>query len=143
VVDNAGGHLMQHGRVDLAIVGADRVTARGDVCNKIGTYLKALAAHDNGVPFYAAVPSPTIDWSLDDPGAIPIEDRDGAEVRCVHGLDAAGRPSTVALATPATPVANPGFDVTPARLVTGIITERGVAAPAALRGLFDRAREAA
>jgi methylthioribose-1-phosphate isomerase len=143
VVDNAGGHLMQHGRVDLAIVGADRVTARGDVCNKIGTYLKALAAHDNGVPFYAAVPSPTIDWSLDDPGAIPIEDRDGAEVRCVHGLDAAGRPSAVALATPATPVANPAFDVTPARLVTGIITERGVAAPAALRGLFDRARQAA
>jgi len=143
VVDNAGGHLMQHGQVDLAIVGADRVTARGDVCNKIGTYLKALAAHDNGVPFYAAVPSPTIDWSVDEAMRIPIEDRDGDEVRVVHGRDADGRPAAVRIAVQATPVLNPAFDVTPARLVTGIITERGIAAPAALRRLFERGPAAA
>jgi methylthioribose-1-phosphate isomerase len=127
VADNAGGHLMQHGLVDLAIVGADRVTRRGDVCNKIGTYLKALAAHDNGVPFYAAVPTPTIDWAIDDAIAeIPIEERDGDEVRVVRGLDGSGRPAAVAIARASTNVANPAFDVTPARFVTGIITEKGV-----------------
>jgi methylthioribose-1-phosphate isomerase len=129
--------------VELAIVGADRVTARGDVCNKIGTYLKALAAHDNGVPFYAAVPSPTIDWTVADSMAIPIEDRAGNEVREVQGLNAAGRPARVRIAAAAVPVANPAFDVTPARLVTGIITERGVAAPADLGRLFDVPRAAA
>ncbi len=137
IVDNAGGHLMQHGQVDLAIVGADRVTARGDVCNKIGTYLKALAAHDNGVPFYVAVPSPTIDWTIDDGAAIPIEDRAGDEVRIVTGRDDAGAPTRVRIAGDETRVANPAFDVTPARLVTGIITEHGVAAPAQLRALFN------
>jgi methylthioribose-1-phosphate isomerase len=137
VADNAGGHLMQRGEVDLVIVGADRVSARGDVCNKIGTYLKALAAHDNGVPFYAAVPSPTIDWALRDALAeIPIEDRSGDELRRVSGLDGAGRPAEVTIAPASARVANPAFDVTPARLVTGIITERGVAAPGALAALF-------
>jgi methylthioribose-1-phosphate isomerase len=137
IADNAGGHLMQHGQVDLVIVGADRVTARGDVCNKIGTYLKALAAHDNGVPFYAAVPSPTIDWAVRDALAeIPIEDRSGDELRRVSGLDARGEPAEVQIAPTATAVANPAFDVTPARLVTGILTERGVAAPGALAQLF-------
>ena len=137
IVDNAGGHLMQHGRVDLVLVGADRVTRHGDVCNKIGTYLKALAAHDNGVPFYAAVPSPTIDWQLDDALAIPIEERDGSEVRRVAGRDAAA-----CLVEDTTAVANPGFDVTPARLVTGIITERGVAAPGDLAAHFPEPRAA-
>ena len=137
VVDNAGGHLMQRDQVDLVIVGADRVTAQGDVCNKIGTYLKALAAHDNGVPFYAAVPSPTIDWTEANAFAIPIEDRSGDEVRVVGGRDDAGRPARVWIAAADLPVANPAFDVTPARLVTGIITERGIAAPAALRSLFE------
>jgi methylthioribose-1-phosphate isomerase len=127
VADNAGGHLMQHGRVDLVLVGADRVTRRGDVCNKIGTYLKALAARDNGVPFYAAVPSPTIDWTIEDGvEEIAIEERDSDEVRLVRGLDAQGRPAQVAIAAPGTPVANPAFDVTPHDLVTGIITERGI-----------------
>jgi methylthioribose-1-phosphate isomerase len=127
VADNAGGHLMQHGLVDLALVGADRVTRRGDVCNKIGTYLKALAAHDNGVPFYAAVPTPTIDWAIDDAIAgIPIEERNGDEVRIVRGLDGAGRPASLALVGAKTKVANPAFDVTPAKYVTGIITEKGV-----------------
>jgi methylthioribose-1-phosphate isomerase len=143
VADNAGGHLMQHGRVDLVIVGADRVTAQGDVCNKIGTYLKALAAHDNGVPFYAAVPSPTIDWGVPDAMTIPIEDRAGDELRVVHGLDSTGNPAAVRIAAARTPVANPAFDVTPARLVTGIVTERGIAAPADLRRLFDAPRVAA
>jgi methylthioribose-1-phosphate isomerase len=135
VVDNAGGHLMQHGRVDLVIVGADRVTRRGDVCNKIGTYLKALAAHDNGVPFYAAVPSPTIDWSLEDGSTIPIEERSGDEIRRVAGRDGAAQ-----LIADTTAVSNPGFDVTPARLVTGIVTERGVAAPAQLAAQFPELR---
>jgi methylthioribose-1-phosphate isomerase len=137
IVDNAGGHLMQHGDVDLVLVGADRVTRHGDVCNKIGTYLKALAAHDNGVPFYAAVPSPTIDWQLDDALAIPIEERDGSEVRRVAGRDAAAH-----LVADTTAVANPSFDVTPARLVTGIITERGVAAPGDLTAQFPDRRAA-
>ena len=127
VADNAGGHLMQHGHVDMVIVGADRVTRRGDVCNKIGTYLKALAARDNNVPFYAAVPTPTIDWEASDGLAdIPIEEREGDELRVVRGLDEAGRPAAVNIAKATTKVANPAFDVTPARLVTGILTEKGL-----------------
>jgi methylthioribose-1-phosphate isomerase len=128
VTDNAGGHLMQHKMVDMVLVGADRVTRRGDVCNKIGTYLKALAARDNGVPFYAAVPSPTIDWSIEDGiEEIHIEERSEDEVRTVRGLDRDGNVAVVSIAPPVTPVANPAFDVTPHDLVTGIITERGVA----------------
>jgi methylthioribose-1-phosphate isomerase len=144
IVDNAGGHLMQHGDVDLVLVGADRVSARGDVANKIGTYLKALAANDNGVPFYAAVPSPTIDWTIDDGlTGIPIEERAASEVREVAGLDPRNRRATVRVAGDDTAVANPAFDVTPARLVTGIITERGVVAPGELRSLFPERRQAA
>jgi methylthioribose-1-phosphate isomerase len=128
VADNAGGHLMQHKQVDLVLVGADRVTRRGDVCNKIGTYLKALAARDNAVPFYACVPSPTIDWSIEDGiEEIPIEERHPDEVRIVRGLDAEGRYAEVRIARDSTPVANPAFDVTPHDLVTGIITEKGIA----------------
>lgn len=141
VVDNAGGHLMQRGAVDLTIVGTDRVTARGDVANKIGTYLKALAAADNGVPFHVALPSPTIDWSLADGFAIPIEERAPDEVTTVWGLGSGG-PAVVRISPEATPAANPAFDVTPARLVTGFITERGLcpATPEGLAGLFpDRA----
>ena len=135
IVDNAGGHLMQHGQVDMVIVGTDRTTARGDVCNKIGTYLKALAAHDNGVPFYVALPSPTIDWRVKDGVAeIPIEERSGDEVSFVQGRDAQGRVAQVRISPDATPGANPAFDVTPARLVTGLITERGVS-PATEEGL--------
>ena len=144
IADNAGGHLMQRGEVDLVMVGADRVGRAGDVCNKIGTYLKALAAFDNGVPFYAAVPSPTIDWELADAlREIPIEERSADEVRLVSGRDGSGRPAQVALADDATAVANPAFDVTPARLVTGIVTERGVARPAELAALFAPVRAAA
>jgi methylthioribose-1-phosphate isomerase len=128
IVDNAGGHLMQRGQVDLVIVGTDRTTAQGDVCNKIGTYLKALAARDNGVPFYVALPSPTIDWRVRDGLAeIPIEERSGTEVTHVQGRDDAGRVAQVQISPDATPGANPAFDVTPARLVTGLITERGIA----------------
>ena len=128
VVDNAGGHLMQRGMVDLVLVGADRVTRRGDVCNKIGTYLKALAARASNVPFYAAVPTPTIDWGIEDAlREIPIEERSEDEVRIVRGLDAEGRFAQVAIAPRATRVANPAFDVTPAELVTAIITEKGIA----------------
>ena len=128
IADNAGGHLMQHGQVDLVMVGADRVTRRGDVCNKVGTYLKALAARDNAVPFYACVPTPTIDWTIEDGiEEIPIEERSGDEVRVVRGLDVDGRPAFVRIATAGTAVANPAFDVTPHDLVTGIITERGLA----------------
>ena len=134
IVDNAGGHLMQRGRVDLCFVGTDRTTACGDVCNKIGTYLKALAAHDNGVPFYVCLPSPTIDWSLDDGAAIPIEERSGDEVSHISGLTDAGDVTRVLLPPQGSPVANPAFDVTPARLVTGLITERGIA-PATPEGL--------
>jgi len=127
IPDNTGGHLMQHGMVDLVIVGTDRVTARGDVCNKIGTYLKALAAHDNGVPFYVALPSPTIDFSVDDGiTEIPIEQRGAEEVTHMTGRTADGRIETVRIVPDGSPVANYGFDVTPARLVTGLITERGV-----------------
>ena len=127
IPDNTGGHLMQHGMVDLVIVGTDRVTANGDVCNKIGTYLKALAAHDNGVPFYVALPSPTIDFSVDDGiRQIPIEQRSADEVTTMTGRTADGRIETVRIVPDGSPVANYGFDVTPARLVTGLITERGV-----------------
>ena len=129
IADNTGGHLMQHGMVDIVIVGTDRVTANGDVCNKIGTYLKALAAHDNNVPFYVALPSPTIDFHRRDGIAeIPIEERSPEEVTTMTGRTADGRIETVRIAPPGTPVANYGFDVTPARLVTGLITERGVLA---------------
>jgi methylthioribose-1-phosphate isomerase len=135
IPDNTGGHLMQHGRVDLAIVGTDRVTARGDVCNKIGTYLKALAARDNGVPLNFALPSPTIDFTVDDGVAeIPIEERGAEEVTRMSGRTADGRIETVEIIAPGSPVANYGFDVTPARLVTGLITERGVL-PATRAGL--------
>lgn len=128
IVDNAGGHLMQHGEVDMVIVGTDRTTANGDVCNKIGTYLKALAAADNDVPFYVALPSPTIDWTVADGLAeIPIEERSGDEVSLVWGKTADGKITQVRVSPEATPAANPAFDVTPARLVTGLITERGVA----------------
>jgi len=144
IADNAGGHLMQRGEVDLVLVGADRVSRGGDVCNKIGTYLKAVAASDNGVPFYAAVPSPTIDWELDDAlREIPIEERAAEEVRVVSGRDASGKRAQVMLADATTPVANPAFDVTPSRLVTGIVTERGIAGPAELARLFAPARAAA
>jgi methylthioribose-1-phosphate isomerase len=129
IADNTGGHLMQHGMVDIVIVGTDRVTANGDVCNKIGTYLKALAAHDNHVPFYVALPSPTIDFSIADGlTEIPIEERGADEVATMTGRTADGRIETVRIAPDGTPVANYGFDVTPARLVTGLITERGVLA---------------
>ncbi len=139
IADNAGGHLMQHGRVDAVIVGADRVTTTGDVCNKIGTYLKALAAFDNGVPFYAAVPSPTIDWTMADGlRDIPIEERDAAEVACIDGRLPTGEVVTVELLPPGSPAANPAFDVTPARLVTGILTERGLCRPQQLAALFTR-----
>ncbi len=129
IADNTGGHLMQHGLVDMVIVGSDRTTASGDVCNKIGTYLKALAAHDNGVPFYVALPSPTIDFSLHDGIAeIPIERRSGEEVTKMTGRTADGRIETVEIVAPGSPVANYAFDVTPAKYVTGLITERGVIA---------------
>jgi methylthioribose-1-phosphate isomerase len=134
VADNAGGHLMQHGQVDVVIVGSDRTTANGDVCNKIGTYLKALAAFDNGVPFYAALPYSTIDWTLADGRLIPIEERAIDEVTHLSGLDEAGKLTKILLTAQGTRAANPAFDVTPARLVTGIITERGVARPS-IQGL--------
>jgi methylthioribose-1-phosphate isomerase len=146
IADNTGGHLMQHGLVDLVIVGTDRVTANGDVCNKIGTYLKALAARDNNVPFYVALPSPTIDFTVADGVAeIPIEQRSPDEVATMTGRTADGRIETVRIAPPGTPVANYGFDVTPARLVTGLITERGViaASRAALTGAFPERAGAA
>ena len=129
IPDNTGGHLMQHGMVDLVIVGTDRVAANGDVCNKIGTYLKALAAHDNAVPFYVALPSPTIDFSLPDGRQIPIEQRSADEVATMTGRTADGRIETVRVVADGSPVANYAFDVTPARLVSGLITERGVLKP--------------
>jgi methylthioribose-1-phosphate isomerase len=130
VADNAGGHLMQHGDVDLCLVGADRVTGGGDACNKIGTYLKALAASDNNVPFYVAAPASTIDWTLrSGVGAIEIEERTAEEVTHIVGVLADGTPARVRLAPEGTRAANPAFDVTPARLITGIVTERGVAKP--------------
>jgi len=137
IADNAGGHLMQHGEVDVCIVGSDRTTAAGDVANKIGTYLKALAAHDNGVPFYAALPSSTIDWTIEDGVRdVPIEERSSREVTHVRGRGEDGRLLDVEVVAPGSAVANPAFDVTPARLVTGIITERGVA-PATRAGLLS------
>jgi methylthioribose-1-phosphate isomerase len=136
IVDNAGGHLMQRGQVDLAFVGTDRTTAAGDVVNKIGTYLKALAARDCGVPFYVAAPSPSIDWTIGAGGAlgIPIEERSPEEITTIAGMTTFGTAAQVRVTAPGSAVHNPGFDVTPARLVTGIITERGVA-PASPEGL--------
>jgi methylthioribose-1-phosphate isomerase len=138
IADNTGGHLMQRGLVDMAIVGTDRVTANGDVCNKIGTYLKALAARDNGVPFYVALPSPTIDFAVAEGRDIPIEERAPEEVATMTGETADGRIETVRIVPKGSAVANYAFDVTPARLVTGLITERGVieASPAALARAF-------
>jgi methylthioribose-1-phosphate isomerase len=146
VADNAGGHLMQHGLVDIAIVGTDRVTAHGDVCNKIGTYLKALAAKDNSVPFYVALPSPTIDFTVADGLAeIPIEQRGPEEITTVTGRAADGRMATVRVVPDGSSVANYAFDVTPARLVTGLITERGIIAATrtALEGTFPERAAAA
>lgn len=134
IADNAGGHLMQRGDVDLVIVGTDRTTANGDVCNKIGTYLKALAAQDNGVPFYVAAPSPSIDWTLFDGRDIPIEERGARELSHITGRLSDGAIATVAVLPEGSAAANPAFDVTPARLITGIITERGVC-PASTKGL--------
>ncbi|MBI3885753.1 MAG: S-methyl-5-thioribose-1-phosphate isomerase [Opitutae bacterium] len=135
IVDNAGGHYLQHGEVDVVIVGTDRVTAHGDVCNKIGTYLKALAAHDNGIPFYVAAPSPSIDFSIRDGlREIPIEERSPREVTHLTGRLDTGGLATIRVTPDGSPARNPGFDVTPARLVTGLITERGVC-PATAAGL--------
>lgn len=146
IADNAGGHLMQHGRVDFCIVGSDRTTRRGDVCNKIGTYLKALAAHDNGVPFYVGLPYPTIDWTIEDGHRdIPIEERSAREVSHMTGRTASGETETVAVLPAGSRAANPAFDVTPARLVSGLITERGVcaASEAGLLSLYPEQSRAA
>lgn len=129
IADNAGGHLMQHGQVDMVIVGADRVTRNGDVCNKIGTYLKALAAFDQQIPFYAAVPTPTIDWQLARGADIEIEMRDADEVAYMHGQADDGQVQRIRVIPHESQALNPAFDVTPARLVTGIISERGVLTP--------------
>jgi methylthioribose-1-phosphate isomerase len=127
IADNTGGHLMQHEMVDMVIVGTDRTTRRGDVANKIGTYLKALAAHDNGVPFYVALPSSTFDWTIRDGlTEIPIEQRCGKEITHIRGLNEAAELATIAIAPPDTACLNYGFDVTPARLITGLISERGI-----------------
>ncbi len=141
ITDNAGGHLMQHGMVDLVIVGTDRTTHTGDVANKIGTYLKALAAHDNNIPFYVALPSSTFDWTLDNGMQIPIEQRSGEEITTISGLDAKGDITTVGLAAEGTRAVNYSFDVTPARLITGLITERGIvkAEREAIHRLFPEA----
>ncbi len=140
LADNAGGHYMQAGQVDMVIVGTDRVTANGDVANKIGTYLKALAAHDNDIPFYVALPSSTIDWTLESGRDIPIEERSADEVLKMTGRLPDGSVTVVEIAAPGSGAANPGFDVTPARLVTGFITERGTCAatPEGLRSLFPK-----
>lgn len=140
VVDNAGGHLIQHGMVDLCIVGTDRTTARGDVCNKIGTYLKALAAHASGIPFYVALPQTTIDWTIEDGVRdIPIEERDPREVTHLTGRLASGDLATVHITAPGSPVSNFAFDVTPAAYVTALITDRGICAASTdgLRSLFQ------
>jgi methylthioribose-1-phosphate isomerase len=141
IADNAGGHLMQHRQVDCVIVGTDRVAANGDVANKIGTYLKALAAHDCGIPFYVALPGPTLDWSLADGAMIPVEERSAREITHLRGADAAGVVVEVRVTPPDSAAANPAFDVTPARLVTAFITERGVcpASPSGLRRLYPAA----
>ena len=136
IVDNAGGHLMQHGMVDLCIVGTDRTTRLGDVANKIGTYLKALAAHDNGVPFYIGLPGPTIDWSIGHGRDIPIEERSPVEVTTIAGPSSDGSYHSIAVYAAGTQAANYGFDVTPSRLVTALITERGVC-PASEAGLLS------
>ncbi len=146
VVDNVGGHLMQHGKVDLCIVGTDRTTRTGDVCNKIGTYLKALAAHDNHVPFYVALPSSTIDWRISDGlREIPIEERSADEVMFMSGETASGTVETVRVTPRGSPACNYAFDVTPARLVTGLITERGLcpASEVGLLSLFPAEEKAA
>jgi methylthioribose-1-phosphate isomerase len=143
VADNAGGHFMQHGMVDLVIVGADRVTRTGDAANKIGTYLKALAAHDNAVPFWVAMPSSTIDWTVSDGVcSIPIEERSASEVTDMTGRLPDGTIATMRVVAADSPAANPAFDVTPARLITGLITERGCCAASAegLLGLFPERR---
>jgi methylthioribose-1-phosphate isomerase len=137
IADNAGGHLMQHGKIDFCIVGTDRTTRRGDVCNKIGTYLKALAAHDNGVPFYVGLPYPTIDWTIADGHRdIPIEERSALEVSRMAGRSPSGEIVTIDILPEGSPAANPAFDVTPARLVTALVTERGVCA-ASEQGLLS------
>ncbi len=144
ITDNAGGLLMQRGDVDLVLVGTDRTTCCGDAANKIGTYLKALAARDNNIPFYVALPSSTFDWDLADGRDIPIEERPGDEITKATGLTADGRMETVAIAAPGTRTANYGFDVTPARLITALITERGIirAERQAIRSVFaDRFRD--
>ena len=136
IADNAGGHLMQLGHVDFCITGTDRTTRGGDVCNKIGTYLKALAAHDNGVPFYVGLPYPSIDWTIENGSDVPIEERSAAEVGRIAGRAASGEVVTVDVLPDGSPAANPAFDVTPARLVTALITERGVC-PASEAGLLS------
>ncbi len=136
IADNAGGHLMQRGRVDLCLVGTDRTTATGDVANKIGTYLKALAAHDNGVPFYVALPSPTIDWTLAEGSAIPIEERNPGELAEISGRLESGEVARVRVIPDGSPAANYAFDVTPAKYVTALITERGIC-PASREGLLS------
>ena len=137
IVDNAGGHLMQHGMVDMVIVGTDRTTATGDVCNKIGTYLKALAAKDNDIPFYVALPSPTIDWTMKDGiSCIPIEERNGIEVSHILGKLEDGSIGNAQVSPDQTNVGNPAFDVTPNKLISGLITERGVS-EASYRGLKE------
>lgn len=146
IADNTGGHLMQHDQVHMVIVGSDRTTAHGDVCNKVGTYLKALAAQDNGVPFYAALPATTIDWSMGSGSEITIEERDPRELTHIAGRTAAGKIETVQIVPDGSAALNIAFDVTPARYVTGLITERGVckASRAGLLGLYpERAQEAA
>ena len=143
VADNAGGHLLQRGQVDLVIVGTDRTCANGDVCNKIGTYLKSLAARDAGVPFYVALPHSSIDWTMASGAEVPIEERAGRELREVVGRGDGGVMTHVTVVPEASAVANPAFDVTPARLITGLITERGVceATEEGLAGLYpERAR---
>jgi methylthioribose-1-phosphate isomerase len=142
IVDNAGGHVMQQGDVDLLITGTDRTTAAGDVANKIGTYLKALAARDNDVPFYVGLPGPTIDWTISNGRDIQIEERDPAEVTSITGRTAQGTIETVSVTPPGSAAANYGFDVTPARLVTGLITERGIceATTEGLLGLYPENR---
>ena len=144
IVDNVGGHLMQRGQVDMVIVGSDRTTAGADVCNKVGTYLKALAARDNGVPFYAALPVSTIDWSLQSGSAIPIEERSPQEVTHLSGLSPSGSVETIRVVPEGSPALNLAFDVTPARLVTALITERGVcsASRSGLQRLYPDLRAA-
>ena len=138
VVDNAGGYLMQQGRVDLVITGTDRTARNGDVANKIGTYLKALAAKDNGIPFYVALPSSTIDWHCTRGAEIPIEHRSTTEITHLHGIDSSGNLEQVRVSPPGSPAENPAFDITPAELVDGLITERGIVPPneAALSRMF-------